>query len=177
MRYFHRIWAPSQKAACSLAIVAFCALPQQAVGCTVEGMNRFLGQWYGQGHVQEDRDTARESIACRIIFDAAGAGHIVTRGLCATANETREVAGYLACRDGHLSGPLLTSDQGPEPRLISGSSLGQETVLELECIHPNQGDALRYRLRVSFQGPDEMTMQVTRGVVTALSITYAREDP
>lgn len=177
MRYFHRIRAPSQQALCGLALTALCALPQQAVGCTVGGMNRYLGQWYGQGHVQEDRDTARESIACRIVFDAAGVGHIVTRGLCATANETREISGYLACSDGHLSGPLLTSDQGPEPRLISGSFIGQETILELEGIHPDQGNALRYRLRVSFHGPDEMTMQITRGVLTALNITYAREDP
>lgn len=177
MRNFHRIWASSQMALCSLVLTGLCALPLQAKACTVDGMNRFLGQWYGQGNVQEDRDAALESVACRIIFDAADVGHIVTRGLCATANETREISGYLACVDGRLAGPLLTSVEEPEPLLISSSATEQELILELEGIHPDRGDPLRFRLRVSFDGPDAMTMRITQGVLNALSISYEREAP
>ncbi|GAB5447492.1 hypothetical protein [Gymnodinialimonas sp.] len=138
-------------------------------------MSRFVGQWYGEGNVQEDQDAALETVACRIIFSSPEAGHIVTRGLCATANETREVSGHLTCRGGQLSGPLLASDQEPEPRLISATATETETILELEGIHPSRGDALRYRLRVTFNGSNEMTMRITRGALTALNIRYGRE--
>lgn len=175
MRYLHQFFSVPRQACYGVAFAALCILAPQAKGCTVEGMNRFVGQWYGQGNVQEDQDAALETMACRIIFASPQAGHIVTRGICATANETREVSGYLTCSDGRLSGPLLASDQDPEPRLISGSATGQETILELEGLHPTRGDALRYRLRVTFHGLDEMTMRITRGALTALNIRYGRE--
>lgn len=175
MRYLHQIFATSRQVCFSVTFTAFCILAQQANGCSVDGMNRFIGQWYGQGDVQEDQDAALETMACRIIFESPEAGHIVTRGICATANETREVSGYLVCSEGRLSGPLLASDHDPEPRLISSSATEQETILELEGIHPTRGDALRYRLRVTFHGLDEMTLRITRGALIALNIRYGRE--
>jgi hypothetical protein len=175
MRYFYQICTVSRRVYCGAVFAALCVLAQQANGCTLDGMNRYIGQWYGQGGVQEDQDAALEAIACRVIFDSPEPGYIVTRGICATANETREVAGYLTCSDGRLSGPLLASDQDPEPRLISGRATEQETILELEGIHPNRGGALRYRLNVTFHNLDEMTMRITRGGLIALNIRYGRE--
>lgn len=150
-------------------------MPLPAAACTVGSLAPLEGQWLGQGNVQADEDAALEGVACRLVFSSPEPGTIVTRGVCATATETRDVGGYLRCEHGRLEGPLLASSGEPEPRLINGDVQDGQISLDLEGPHPTRGDTVRFRLQVILSGPDEMRMRVTRGGLIALNIGYTRE--
>ncbi|WP_370254240.1 hypothetical protein, partial [Nioella sp.] len=56
----------------------FAGVPSLA--CTTEDIARFEGQWYGQGRVRPDADSASEPMACRLVFDP-GAGDDLSQWL------------------------------------------------------------------------------------------------
>lgn len=156
------------------AVVAVGTVPVVAA-CTPEDVTRLEGQWRGQGTFRQDEASAKEAIACRVIFSPAGESRISTRGRCATANETRAVSGHLACDGGKWSGPLFAAEDAPMPRFLRDVSSESETILLLEGQDPDTGQWQHYRLILGFPTRDALTVRIVRGPLTALDIRYRRE--
>lgn len=156
------------------AAVALGAVPAVAA-CTPNDVARFEGQWRGQGTFRQDEASAKEAIACRVVFSRAGEGRVSTRGRCATANETRAVSGHLACDGGKWSGPLFAAENAPMPRFLRDVSGEGETILLLEGQDPDTGQWQHYRLILTFPSKDALTVRIVRGPLTALDIRYRRE--
>ena len=154
---------------------AIAGLP--ALACTTEDIARFEGQWYGQGRVRPDADSAPEPMACRLVFEPGAQGEITTRGICATATQTQPVSGHLSCQEGTLSGALLSQPEAEEPRLLEATQSGTATLLELEGRHPVTGEVLRYSLEFGFEDNGALAIRMMHGGLVAMRLLLERETP
>ncbi len=147
--------------------------------CHAGGLARFVGDWTARGAYRIDPDAAEEPVRCRVAFAAAAdaPGRIEASGLCVTTASKSRVGGWLACDGADYLGPFVTLEDEPVPTFLRDASTGDEIVLSMQAPHPETGEVERYRLRIGWQTPDAMTVRLTRGTWTAMTLRYARAAP